>query len=39
MLAKLARVKAEGSAVWIDGDGYRKAVIEHEAAYRKLVIP
>lgn len=35
MLEKLARVPKEGKAVWIDPEGYRKAVTEHAAAYRK----
>jgi metallo-beta-lactamase class B len=35
LLAKLERMPKEGSSVWIDPDGYRQAVLEHEAAYRK----
>ncbi len=35
MLAKLARVPKERKTVWIDPEGYRKAVAEHQAAYRK----
>ena len=35
MLPKLDRFPNEGPSVWIDPDGYRKAVLEHEAAYRK----
>lgn len=35
MLTKLGRVPAQGSAVWIDPEGYRRAVLEHEVAYRK----
>jgi metallo-beta-lactamase class B len=35
MLAKLARVPQQGASVWIDPDGYRKAVAEHEADYRE----
>lgn len=35
MLAKLARLPREGSAVWIDPAGYRAAVTQHEADYRK----
>jgi metallo-beta-lactamase class B len=35
MLSKLDRLPREGPSVWIDPDGYRKAVVEHEAAYRK----
>jgi metallo-beta-lactamase class B len=35
MLAKLERLPKEGPAVWIDPDGYRKAVAEHEADYRE----
>jgi metallo-beta-lactamase class B len=34
MPAKLAKMPGQGSAVWIDPDGYRRAVTEHEAAYR-----
>ena len=35
MLSKLDRLPKEGPSVWIDPSGYRKAVVEHEAAYRK----
>jgi metallo-beta-lactamase class B len=35
MLAKLDRMPRQGMAVWIDPEGYRRAVAEHEAAYRK----
>jgi hypothetical protein len=35
MLAKLARATQQGASVWIDPDGYRKAVAEHEADYRE----
>ena len=35
LLGKLARVPREGNAVWIDREGYRLALAEHEAAYRK----
>jgi metallo-beta-lactamase class B len=35
MLAKLGRMPQEGASVWIDPDGYRKAVAEHEADYRQ----
>jgi metallo-beta-lactamase class B len=35
MLEKLARVPKEGAAVWIDPQGYQKAVAEHEAIWRK----
>ena len=35
MLSKLDRLPREGSSVWIDPDGYRKAVVEHETTYRK----
>ena len=35
MLSKLDRLPNEGPSVWIDPDGYRKAVVEHEATYRK----
>ena len=35
MLSKLERMAKEGSAVWIDPDGYRKAGVEHENIYRK----
>ena len=37
MLAKLARMPKEGDAVWVDPAGYRKALAEHEAAYRKIL--
>lgn len=37
MLAKLERMPKEGGSVWIDAEGYRRAVAEHEAAYRKEV--
>ncbi len=35
MLAKFPRVREQGEAVWIDPEGYRRGVAEHEAAYRK----
>ena len=35
MLSKLDRLPSTGPFVWIDPDGYRKAVVEHEATYRK----
>ena len=35
LLGKLKRVPQEGNAVWIDREGYRRALAEHEAAYRK----
>ena len=35
MLGKLDRLPKEGASVWIDPDGYRKAVAEHEADYRE----
>jgi metallo-beta-lactamase class B len=35
MLSKLDRLPHEGLSVWIDPDGYRKAVVEFEATYRK----
>jgi metallo-beta-lactamase class B len=35
MISKLERVSKEGSSVWIDREGYRKAVLEHESSYRK----
>ncbi len=35
MLSKLNRLPKEGGSVWIDLAGYRSAVGEHEAAYRK----
>ena len=35
MLGKLERVAKQGEAVWIDPDGYRRAVAAKEAAYRK----
>ena len=33
MLAKLARMPREGDAVWIDPNGYRRAVAEREQAF------
>jgi metallo-beta-lactamase class B len=33
MLAKLARMPQEGSRVWIDPDGYKKAVAERQQAF------
>jgi metallo-beta-lactamase class B len=38
MLPKLARLPKEGTAVWIDPEGYRRAVAEREAAFRKGVL-
>jgi metallo-beta-lactamase class B len=35
MLSKLDRLPKQGPSVWIDPDGYRKAVVEFEATYRK----
>lgn len=35
LLPKLARMPREGSNVWVDPSGYRKALAEHEADYRK----
>ena len=35
MLGKLARLPREGSAAWIDPEGYRAAVAEHEAAFEE----
>jgi metallo-beta-lactamase class B len=35
MLSKLNRLPKEGASVWIDPDGYRKAVAEHETDYRE----
>jgi len=35
MLAKLDSMPKEGPSVWIDPDGYRNAVLEHEANFRK----
>jgi metallo-beta-lactamase class B len=35
MLSKFDRLPKQGEAVWIDPDGYRRALAEHEAAYRK----
>jgi metallo-beta-lactamase class B len=35
MLSKLDRLPSVGPSVWIDPDGYRQGVIEHEATYRK----
>ena len=37
MLAKLDRMPREGTAVWIDPDGYHQALNEKEAAFRKEV--
>jgi metallo-beta-lactamase class B len=37
LLGKVDRMSKEGPAVWIDPEGYRKAVAEHEAAYREEV--
>lgn len=37
MLAKLQRMPKEGDSVWIDPRGYRRALAEHEAVYRKEV--
>jgi metallo-beta-lactamase class B len=37
LLGKLARLPKEGSAVWIDPQGYHRALAEHEASYRKEV--
>lgn len=33
MLAKLARMPEQGDAVWIDPDGYKRAVAERKAAF------
>jgi metallo-beta-lactamase class B len=35
LLPKLDRLPKEGSSVWIDPQGYREAVMEHEADFRK----
>ncbi len=35
MLGKLDRMPKEGSAVWIDPDGYHRALAEKEAAFHK----
>ncbi len=35
MLAKLSRLPQQGPSVWIDPEGYRTAVAEHEVSYRK----
>jgi metallo-beta-lactamase class B len=35
LLPKLDRLPKEGEAVWIDPQGYKSAVVEHEAIYRK----
>jgi metallo-beta-lactamase class B len=35
LLPKLKRLPKEGSSVWIDPQGYREAVMEHEADFRK----
>jgi metallo-beta-lactamase class B len=37
MLPKLARMPQKGEAVWIDPDGYRKAVAEHQADIEKSI--
>ena len=37
MLAKIDRAAKEGRAVWIDPEGYRRALAEKEAAYRREV--
>ncbi len=37
MLAKLDRMPKEGNAVWIDPDGYHRALAEKEAAFHKEV--
>ena len=34
LLAKLERLPREGPSVWVDPSGYRRAVLEREAAYR-----
>jgi metallo-beta-lactamase class B len=38
MLPKLERMPREGSSVWIDPDGYRRAVTEHEADYQRELV-
>ena len=35
MLAKLARRPSEGDRVWIDPDGYKRAVAEHRQAFER----
>jgi metallo-beta-lactamase class B len=35
MLAKLARMPQEGDKVWIDPDGYHRAVAERKDAFEK----
>ncbi len=35
MLSKIDRAPKQGIAVWIDPKGYRRALVEYEAAYRK----
>jgi metallo-beta-lactamase class B len=35
MLTKLDRMAKQGASVWVDPEGYRKAVAEHEADYRE----
>jgi metallo-beta-lactamase class B len=35
MLSKLDRLTKEGYSVWVDPDGYRQALAEHEATYRQ----
>jgi metallo-beta-lactamase class B len=37
MLAKLARMPQEGGKVWIDPDGYHRAVSERKAAFEKAL--
>ena len=37
MLAKVARMPKEGEAVWIDPDGYHKAVTEKQLAFEAEV--
>jgi metallo-beta-lactamase class B len=36
-LSKVDRMPKEGPSVWIDPEGYRKAVAEHEKSYREQV--
>lgn len=35
MLTKLDRYSKQGTATWIDPEGYHRAIAEHEAAFRK----
>ena len=37
MLGKLERMKTEGLAVWVDPEGYRRAVAERERDFREAL--